>query len=151
MRPIRALCGVLLVGGSLTLALPAAEPRPAEARAASAEEQPPAEPPVKGKPILERLFGPDEPKPAPKPVGPAPLPAPPKNFLSEQKVFLERLKSLDKLRQVAVENNDKALGDKVDQLEQELNETFEKRIAALPPAKPAESKPSPSTKRGMRP
>lgn len=92
-------------------------------------------------PWYRRLFLGERPKPiAPAPTTVAKAPkAPPKQtkesiarlLAEEQKVYLQRLAAITKLRQVANETDDKEMLKKADELERQAEEVYSKRTANL--------------------
>jgi hypothetical protein len=82
-------------------------------------------------------------KPKPPAANPAPAarpPAPPKESAKEtaakqleqeQRVYLQRLQAISKIRQVAVEQNDEATLKRADALEQQAEDVYKQRTAAL--------------------
>jgi hypothetical protein len=120
--------------GALCLCLGLAAP-------ALAADPPPAEEP--SVPWYRWLFlGERAPKqPPPKPEAPAARPpAPPKESAkesaarqleNEQRVYLQRLQAISKIRQVALEQNDEGTLKRADELEQQAEDVYKQRTARL--------------------
>jgi hypothetical protein len=80
-------------------------------------------------------------QPPPKPAPPAARPpAPPKESAKdlaakqldqEQRVYLQRLQAISKIRQVALEQNDEATLKRADELEQQAEDVYKQRTARL--------------------
>ena len=86
-------------------------------------------------PWYRRVFLGERPKP--KPMVTAAKPAAPtregiaRSYEQENEVYLQRLASLSKLRQLADERNDESMMKKADELETSAQELFEQRTATL--------------------
>ena len=83
---------------------------------------------------------PTPPKPKPEPAArgtPVPVSresareAAAKQFDQEQRVYLQRLQAISKIRAVAVEQNDEAMLKRADDLEQQAEDIFKQRTARL--------------------
>jgi len=98
-----------------------------------------AEPPAPASeeiPWYRRVFLGERSKPALKPVMAAKPAAPTRegiarSYEQEKEVYLQRLASISKLRQLADDRNDEAMMKKADELEKNAQELFEQRTAAL--------------------
>lgn len=82
------------------------------------------------------LFLGERAKPAPKSAAPVKPAAPTREALArtyeqEKEVYLQRLASISKLRQLADERNDSAMMKKADELEANAQKLFDERTAAL--------------------
>ena len=87
-------------------------------------------------PWYRRVFLGERSKPALKPVMAAKPAAPTRegiarSYEQEKEVYLQRLASISKLRQLADDRNDEAMMKKADELEKNAQELFEQRTAAL--------------------
>ncbi|HKA06459.1 MAG TPA: hypothetical protein VKD71_04325 [Gemmataceae bacterium] len=74
----------------------------------------------------------DTPKPAAKPAAVAAKEAAARSFAEEHRVFLERLKAIDRIRSIAHQQGDEELLKKTYDLEEQAELVFKQRTAKLP-------------------